>query len=75
MTRRQKRTFIRNFMRSMKIWALAGVSTMPAEWDGHELREYLAEAFDRERSNLLRQSRARKRAYNYGKYRVDHKLY
>ncbi len=37
---------------------------IPEEWDGHELRELLAEAFDVERSEPMRDKRSRRyRAY------------
>lgn len=54
-TRAGKRAFIRALCRSVAENVAAAVPAMPAEWDGHELRELLAEVFDRERSGQMKQ--------------------
>ena len=45
MTRNEKKKFIRDLAKTTIKTALANVSRMPDEWDGHELRAYLAEKF------------------------------
>lgn len=48
MTRKEKRLFIRNLTGSVRDSLLRAVKDMPPEWDGHELRQYLADIFARE---------------------------
>lgn len=63
MTTKEKRAFIKGLMRSVQVDILAKVPLMPAGWDGHELREYIADQFERERTRLMKESRGRKRDY------------
>lgn len=51
-TARGKRHFVRGLCRAVERDVLADVDAMPLEWDGWDLREYLAEAFGRERFPL-----------------------
>ena len=46
MTKADKRKFMRELTRRVLDEALAKVAAMPDEWDGHELRRYLADKFD-----------------------------
>jgi hypothetical protein len=45
MTHTQKRRFLRELTRSILDSALDSAEKMPEEWDGHELRCYLADKF------------------------------
>ena len=45
MTQAQKRTFVRNITKSVRDHVIGLVGHMPEEWDGHELRQYLADEF------------------------------
>ena len=40
---------------------------MPEDWDGHELRELIADEFNRERTDCVRKDRKRERAYEAAK--------
>lgn len=55
-----KTEFIRDLTSNVVKSILAKVPEMPAEWDGHELREYLADEFARNRSALMREPRSRR---------------
>ena len=46
MNRKQKREFIRQLTKSVMYGVLQNVDRMPETWDGHELRRYLADAFE-----------------------------
>ena len=46
-TRKEKRAFIRALVKTVTKDVLAKVPLMPPEWDGQELREYLADQFTR----------------------------
>jgi hypothetical protein len=48
----EKRRIIREFTASLRKTALAAVPHMPKEWDGHELREYIADKANWSRGNL-----------------------
>ncbi len=43
----EKRRFIRDLIRNVQADILAKVEKMPEDWDGHELRRYVADTFDR----------------------------
>ncbi|MBS3648810.1 hypothetical protein KEU06_09350 [Pseudaminobacter sp. 19-2017] len=45
MTKREKRRFIRELISAVQKSILDRVPDMPEEWDGHELRAYIAEKF------------------------------
>ena len=45
MTKAEKRIFIRDLIRSVKTNVLNTVPEMPDNWDGIELRQYLADKF------------------------------
>lgn len=69
-TRRGKRAFIRSLTRSISESACAAVEQMPADWDGHELRELLAELFTSERMGSMRKDRRRMSAYRSARYNI-----
>jgi hypothetical protein len=46
MNARDKRRFINELIRNVRTDILAKVSAMPDEWDGHELRRYIADKFE-----------------------------
>jgi hypothetical protein len=48
MTLKEKRAFVRSLTNSVRNAILARTDAMPAEWDGHELRQFLADEFARE---------------------------
>ena len=45
MTTTEKRRFIRQLVNTAKKDAIKAAARMPQSWDGHELREYLADYF------------------------------
>jgi hypothetical protein len=63
MTKADKRRFIRSLVDSIRREALAKVDLMPEDWDGHELRQYLADKFAFETTRMLRENRRRWRNY------------
>jgi hypothetical protein len=46
MTKAEKETFIRELIGNVQRDILAKVEAMPEEWDGHELRRFIADKFD-----------------------------
>jgi hypothetical protein len=62
MTREEQRTLLRNFTQQVTDHLLSQSERWPAEWDGHELRELVSLAFEFERTSLMRESRARRKA-------------
>jgi len=48
MTAEEKVEFITNLTASVRDALIRAVPHMPEEWDGHELRQYLADLFARE---------------------------
>lgn len=61
-TRKGKRAFIRVLTTNIRNQILAAVPKMPSEWTGHELRAYLADVTERERTFLMQKGK-RKRDY------------
>lgn len=49
--------FVTNLCGSIRDQVIRAVPHMPAEWDGHELRELLALLFERERMDSMRKGR------------------
>lgn len=45
MSARDKKDFINELCDSIKETILGNVAKMPATWDGHELRQYIADKF------------------------------
>lgn len=69
MRRNEKRRFIQSLCSSVAKAAQGAVSQMPAEWDGFELRELLAELFDDERMAQMRKG-SRARSYQKARYNI-----
>lgn len=68
MTKAEKRKFIRDLCGSITKMVLNNVDRMPAEWDGIELRQYIADTFaDRAGAMSFRSTidRDRKRLKEY----------
>jgi hypothetical protein len=64
MTNEEQRAILATFIESLKQTLLERAARWPDDWDGHELRELAADAFDRERTRLLSESRRRRRDYH-----------
>jgi hypothetical protein len=45
MNAREKRRFVNELIGSVRTTILKRVAAMPEEWDGHELRRYIADQF------------------------------
>lgn len=63
LTTKDKKTFIRNLCNSVRDELVGKVKDMPEEWDGFELRQLLADKFERETRDFLSNNRKRLRAY------------
>lgn len=66
MTKEQKMEFVVNLTTSIQKEVLQKIASerIPKEWDGHQLREYLADKFAWERTELMKRARSRlKKAY------------
>ena len=64
MNRADKERIIRGLIASVKKTVLENVARMPAEWDGFELRQYVADKF-KESSPFSYDATLRTRAKNY----------
>lgn len=62
MTEREKRRFVKELMREVQRTIISNIPKMPEEWDGIELRQYLADKFAD--ANYVRMHRTRKHNYN-----------
>jgi len=62
MTLADKRKLLRNFTKQVADHLLAQSARWPADWDGHEIRELVAAAFNQERTRLMADDHKRKRA-------------
>lgn len=60
MTLEEKKAFITQFMDSMKNTFLDKADRLPVVWDGHEIREWMADSFDNKRTDLMKTSRLRR---------------
>ena len=58
-----KMEFVVDFMSSIQKEVLQNIASdrVPLEWDGHQLREYLADKFAWERTELMKRPRSRMR--------------
>ena len=63
MTKKDKKRFIGELTRSVTKTVLAKVNKMPEEWDGHELRQFLADHYQDCTSLIWKDYRSRYRAY------------
>lgn len=59
MNKEQKTLFINNFLDSMKEAILGDVPKMPEEWDGFEIRAYIARAFASEQAKMRASRKAK----------------
>jgi hypothetical protein len=67
MNYREKKTFVNQLISSVRRDIIAKLSNTPPEWDGHELRKYIADKFADQTSNVMggaTPDRRRKAAYN-----------
>jgi hypothetical protein len=64
MTADDKRRFINQMTDSIRQTMLDQIPKMPEDWDGHELRELLADISDYNRSHLMREIKSA-RVKNY----------
>lgn len=54
MTTDEKSAFITELCNGVRDTVLSRIGAMPEAWDGHEIRDYLAGQFDRQRGAILR---------------------
>ena len=74
-TRRGKRQFIRDLCNRIKKDVISKVGAMPSEWDGHELRVYLAETFEDSASmSILRNRKDARRLRAYRNHVIVNNL-
>lgn len=57
----EQRKLLRSFTKQVTVRLLASSPHWPTEWDGHDIRELVAYAFDAERTSLMREKGSRKR--------------
>jgi len=62
LTLADKRKLLRNFTKQVADHLLKQSARWPADWDGHEIRELVAAAFNHERTRLMADDHKRKRA-------------
>ena len=62
MTRLEQILFIRNLCNGVaqSLTMMISREEIPEEWDGHELRELLADTFNRERGGVLKDRRSKR---------------
>lgn len=70
MTAAIKRRFIRSLTKSVSTTLVSKVGKMPREWDGNELRELIADAFDGQRNLSSRMFIGDVRGYRDNKRRL-----
>lgn len=62
MTKQEQKTFVRELIANVRADLLKQSKLIPPEWDGHELRQWIADTFQ-ESSYTLRQDKRRYKAY------------
>ena len=68
MTRKEQQKFVRDLSRSLTDFTISAIRTgeIPREWDGHELRAYMAELFNRAADvSVIRTASRNQRARDY----------
>lgn len=60
MNTNQKQAFIKQFCNNMRDVAVAKAKDMPDNWNGHELRKYMADKFAWEVTDTMRDGRSRR---------------
>jgi hypothetical protein len=64
MTKREKIKFVRDLMGSIQKLVISKVDAMPEEWDGHQLRQYIADKTAEQAQSLyLRNDRKALKSY------------
>lgn len=63
MTKQEKRKFINNYLKEMKDSFINKLNVIPENWDGIELRHWIAKEFERE-NLFIRQFPKRKKKCN-----------
>jgi hypothetical protein len=63
MTLEEKTQFVEDLITSVKKSILEKLPKAPGEWDGHELRQYIADCFKEQRGDLLKAGTTRFRRY------------
>jgi hypothetical protein len=64
MTKTEKCKFVHNLCKNLQEYCLSKIDNMPEEWDGIELRQFIADvAIERFCSLSLRSNTARRREY------------
>ena len=61
MTRTEQRRLLRNFINAVRDHLLERSKDWPEEWDGHDLRELVASAFEWERTPIMSKAPRRRR--------------
>jgi hypothetical protein len=56
----QKLLFIQNLTSTVTAEIISKISQMPIEWDGHELRQYMADVYARQTSHLMKSGKRRR---------------
>ena len=63
MTKHEQTVFIDDLIASIRNEVMQRVPYFPDNWDGHQLREYVADVAGRSRSTLMIEDRRMKREY------------
>jgi hypothetical protein len=63
LTRDEKEQFIKDLMGNVQSMILNKLDRVPEEWDGYELREWIADAFDWERLDRTKNINKRLKEY------------
>lgn len=70
LTREEQIGLVQDLMSSITSGVIAKINEgkIPESWDGHELRYYLADIFDSERTSLMKHNRKRRKNYHSDVY-------
>lgn len=65
MTKREQKKFIKNLSQSISLELCKKVDAgvVPDTWDGHELRQWLADKFEHETTELMKHNKRRRKDY------------
>ena len=61
MTNEQQKQLVNEFIERVRVTLLDRADRWPKQWDGHELKELVAEAFANERTRLMQEKYSRRR--------------
>lgn len=70
MTKQQQSEIVEAFMASMLRHVRAHVPAFPEDWDGHEIKEWIAGEFLCERTTSMRNDRSRMRRFKQAAARM-----